>query len=46
MVYGLLRELQEPEKFAELDRDLDFAVLEQLDPDAAQEELNRRAMED
>lgn len=46
MVYGMLRERYDPEEFVEFERDLDFAVLEVLDPEKAQEELNRRAMED
>ena len=46
MVYGLLHEKQDPEVFAEFNSDLDFAVLRIEDPEAAQEELNRRAMQD
>lgn len=46
MVYGICRERYDEEAFRTLDRDLDFAVLEHEDPEAAQEVLNQRALED
>jgi hypothetical protein len=46
MVYGICREHYSEEDFTRFKDDLDLVDLTELDPVKAQEELNRRAMQD